>query len=93
MISETSFYAQHILHLVIVIAILIHIRKEAKLIGEDWAHLILPVIFFWWLVYPLWLFLWPGMHRPSRRGKDPETYLQPTWARRRVAEKNKNRKG
>jgi hypothetical protein len=74
----------HLLYLIVVVAILIHIRSEARRIGESWGHLIIPTIFFWWLVYPLWLFLWPGMHRPSRRGKDPETYLAMTWARRRV---------
>jgi len=71
------------LKFLIYFTILWHIRREAKQIGEKWLHMILLVWFFWWLVYPLWLFLWPGMHRPSRSGQAPESYLPIVAARKR----------
>jgi len=72
------------LNLVIVVAIILHIRDEARRIGEPWAHMILLVVFFWWLVYPLWLLLWPGLHRDGRQGRNPENFLRATWARKRI---------
>ncbi len=74
-----------------VIAIILHIRRQAIQIDEGWMQHIIPVIFLWWLVYPLWLFLWPGMYRPGRYGKDPETYIPKLRAKRRISAKSKKR--
>ena len=72
-----------LIHLVAVVVVLCHIRSQAQRIGEPWKYLILPTVFLWWLIYPLWLFVWPGMLRPSRIGRNPEEYLSITWAKRR----------
>jgi hypothetical protein len=72
-----------LLNLAITVFVLFRIRKEALALGEPWRHLILPVWFMWWLVYPLWLFLWPGLHRPRRFRQLPEEFLPIVWARKK----------
>ena len=79
-----SFGPVLVIQAIIISGILWQIRREATRLREKWMHLIIPTIFLWWIVYPLWLFLWPGLHRASRTQGPLERHFPVLWAKKRL---------
>ena len=72
------------LTLIASILILIHVRRDCRLLGESWGKYILLVWLFWPIFYPLWLLVWPGSLRLWLQGKSVAD-LPAAWAHRRIS--------
>jgi len=71
------------------IATSIHIGIQSsrnKRIGNTFWHVGMNLLVGWFLVYPLWLFVWPGQLRQYLFGNDRDKAQK--WARKLI-EKNK----
>jgi len=59
----------YIFHFLTCILILMHVRRDCRILGEGWGKYVLLVLFFSWIFYFLWLFVWPGSLRLRLQGK------------------------
>ena len=70
------------LWLIASVLILIHVRRDCRMLGESWGRYVLLVWLFWPIFYPLWLLVWPGSLRLWLQDKSVAD-MPAAWARRR----------